>query len=181
MDAFEIDEQTGAVRLPNGLHITDALTKDAFLADPIAANARDEDYGTLPWVHYHLAGGEVEGKPLRVSLCFYDQLLVYVSITADLYPPGPKDWSNYSLQVEAATKLFHEKLLHPMFKQRPEGAGLFGSGSPSEKDTLNRPLGWQFAWGTVGSYHDSRGGGTYIHVGYGNRKEECNRAYMKRK
>lgn len=181
MPSFHINDADGAVKLPNGVCITEALAKDVLLADPNAANVRTDDYGTLPWMHYHFRGGEVEGKPLLVSLCFYDQLLVYVSITADLYPPGPKDWSNYSLDVEVATKRFHEQLLTKMFTNQPESADFSRTSEPSGRDLLHRPLSWRFPWGVVGSFHDSKGGGTYIHVSYGDLKDKCNRKYRMRR
>jgi hypothetical protein len=177
---MQIDREDGTVRLPNGLEVGPALTQAAFRALPASQNARSEDYGTLPWIHYHLSGGQIDGKDLLVSLCFYDQMLVNVSVTADLYPPGPKDWSKYSLEVEAATKQFHDGLLKRIFGNPSKGGSFLFRRLPERKETLEWPLRWDFSWGSVFSYHDSKGGGTYITVGYGNRKEDASNAYRRR-
>jgi hypothetical protein len=177
---MQIDRDNGTVRFPNGLEISPALTQDVFRALPTGSKARSQDYGTLPWIHYHLSGGQIDGKELFVSLCFYDQLLVFVSISADLYPPGPKDWSNYSLEVEAATKQFHDRLLEQLLGNPSKGASFLLGRLPAVKETLERTLRWDFAWGSVFSSHDSKGGGTDITVRYGNRLEEANKAYQRR-
>lgn len=121
------------------------------------------------------------GSFFLVSLCFYDQVLVDVSLTADLYPPGPKDWSSYSLKVEAATKQFHDRLLEAMFGKPTKGGSFFLGRLPEGEATLERPLCWTFPWGTVSSYHDSKGGRTAITVSYGNRKEVAAKAYCSRR
>jgi hypothetical protein len=177
---MQIDRENGTVRLPNGLEIGPALTQDAFRALPDSQHARSQEYGTLPWIHYHLPGGHIDGKEILVSLCFYDQLLVSVSLSADLYPPGPKDRSRYSLEVEAATKQFHDCLLEQMLG-KPSKAARFPFGRlPDVKETLERRLRWDFPWGSVFSSHDSKGGGTDITVRYGNRVEEANKEYRRR-
>lgn len=175
---MQIDRENGTVRLPSGLEIGPALTQDAFCALPGSGSARKHDHGKLPWIHYRLSGGEVDGKELLASLCFYDQLLVYVSISANLYPPGPNDWSDYSLDVESETKRFHDRLLEEILGSPSDGGSW--SRLPGGQGTLERPLGWRFPWGRVSSSHDSRGGGTYITISYGNRHEEANNAYRRR-
>lgn len=181
MSTFSIAPADGTVRAPAGWCAAADLTQDAMLADPAFAGAESRSYGTPPWIHYHLPGGAIEGKPLLASLCFYDQLLVYVSFSADLYPPGPKDWSTYSLEVEAEMKRFHERVLTDMLGKPTRGGGIFTRRPPKGTKTLDEPVSWKFGWGAVGSYHDSRGGGTYMHVAYGNRLEECSRAYRSRR
>jgi hypothetical protein len=44
-------------------------------------------------------------------------------------------------------------------------------------ECLTRPLKWGFPWGTVRSAHDFNGGGTYIMISYGNRRDEATKAY----
>jgi hypothetical protein len=174
--ATQIDRENGAVNLPNGLEIGPALTQDEFRALPYSHHARSQDHGTLPWIHYQLSGGHIDGKELLASLCFYDQLLVELSVTADLYPPGPKDCSRYSLEVEAATKQFHDSLLDQLLGRPSKGAGVLVYCLPEEQKTLEQPLRWDFPWGSVYSYHDPKGGATYITVGYRNRKIEASGA-----
>jgi hypothetical protein len=172
-----INPHDGAIKLPNSISIHSELTQDAMLADPLLADAKRKDYGALPWIHHHFCGGEIEGKPLRASVCFYDQLLVFVTLAADLYPPDPKDWSSYSLEVEAQTKRFHDALLTGELGP-PTHIEHFLSHDPSgPADTLNRPHRWDYAWGRVWSSHDFKGGGTSIVVRYGNRLEDANAHY----
>jgi hypothetical protein len=180
MPSLRIGAQDGTIDLPNGLSISPSLSQDVFRASPAFANARSQDYGTMPWIHYHFPGGNSDGKELLVSLCFYDQILVYVSLCADLYPPGPKDWSNYSLAIQATTKQFHDRLLAQMLGKPTKGGSLFLGQLPKGEVTLKRPLFWRFPWGHIYSSHDLKGGGTNITISYGNRKNEAEKAYRSR-
>jgi hypothetical protein len=173
------NRENGTVRFPNGLTIGSALTQEAFLASPASRNARSQDYGTLPWIHYHLSGGQLEGRELLVSLCFFDQILVHLSVTANFYPSGLKDWSNYSLDVEATTKQFHDRLLEQMLSKPSKGGTFIFRRLPDRQHTLERPLCWRLPWGTVSSFHDPKGGGTYIGVSYGNRRKEAQSAWRR--
>ena len=177
---MQIDRENGTIRLPDGFSISPDLTQDAFRALPVFQAARSTDCGTLPFIHYHLSGGQIEGHELLVGLCFYDQLLIHAQITASFYPPGPNDWSNYSLDVEAATKRYHDALLQRMFGKPSTGESFLFRRLPKGQETLDRPLDWKFPWGSVFSCHDSRGGGTFIRVSYGNRNEEASKAYSQR-
>ncbi len=176
MSTFAIDPNDGTIHLPSGESLDSDLTQDAFRAASALAGANDRNYGTLPWIHYEFSGGQVDGHNLFVSICFYDQLLVYVSITVDLYPHGCTDWSSYSLDTETEIKILHDGLLKKMFDSKPKKL-------PAVKmqDKKHAPLGraifWNLKWGSAGSYHDSKGGGTYIVIEYDNRKEKCQRAY----
>jgi hypothetical protein len=174
---MSIDRNDGTVGLPSGHSISPSLSQQAFRQTALFQEARSQDYGTLPWIHYHFSGGVIEGRKLLASLCFYDQILIYVSLIANLYAEDVHDWSSYSLDVEAATKDFHDRILEqilgaPTARRRVS----VGQMSP-EHLTLACPVTWQFSWGLVGSGHDFKGGITSICVRYGNRHEEANRAY----
>ena len=176
-----IDQYDGAIRLPNGAAILSALTQEELRVNPAFASARSQDYGTLPWIHYRFLGGQVDGKDLHVGICFYDQLLVNVTLSANLYPPGKWDWSHYSLDVEAETKRFHDRWLEKQFDP-PSKSSKLPKGSLSEgQATLEQPIYWKFPWGIVSSGHDFKGGGTNILVSYGDRQEKANYAYLARK
>ncbi|GJM25947.1 MAG: hypothetical protein DHS20C16_23620 [Phycisphaerae bacterium] len=179
MSEFSIDPEDGTIHLSSGASLNANLTQKALRADPAFADARDRDYGTLPWVHFEFCGGQVDGHNLFVSACFYDQTLVDVSISADLYPPGAKDWSSYSFDTETEIKLYHDELLRQMFNSKPKKIRPMEMQS-KQHAPLGRAIYWPFKWGRTGSYHDSKGGGTYICVAYGKRKEECSIAYRKR-
>jgi hypothetical protein len=176
-----IDPGTGAVTFPNGVAIDASLTQDAFRASAIFAQARADTVGVPPWIHYHFSGGHLEGKELLVSLLYYDQMLVSVNVAADLYPPGPKDWSNYSLDVEAATKDFHDRLLTRLLGSPTESPEMSSGGFSAAQATLARPHRWRLPWGSVWSGHDTKGGGTSVMVQYGNRNEEANRLFRERR
>lgn len=173
---MNVDRQTGAVTLPNGWSAGPSLTQEGFRAGEMFPGARSGG-GVPPWIHYRFSGGRLDGKELLVSLCFYDETLVSLSVTADHYPPGQRDWSNYSLDVEAATKDFHDRLLEGQLGE-PTDSPEFSMGGLSEAQaTLARPHRWVFPWGKVLSSHDQKGGGTSIVVLYGNRQEEALRAF----
>jgi hypothetical protein len=172
---MHIDPNTGAVTFPNGFAVGADLTQDAFRDSAMLAQARTDPAGVPPWMHYHFSGGQLEGKELLASLLFYDQMLVSVTVTADLYPPGPKDWSNYSLDVEAATKEFHDRLLTRLLGSPTESPEMSAAGFTRAQATLARPQTWVLPWGSVWSGHDTKGGGTSVMIHHGNRREEAMR------
>lgn len=178
--AMKIDPQTGMIRLPSGFDVSVDLTQDAFRALPVFGQSETHSHGTPPWIHYTLSGGQLDSYDVLVSLCFYDQMLVDASMTVDLYPPGPKDWSRYSLDVEADMKNYHDDLLTRMFGKPSHVYDLPNNGLPPRQQTLARTLHWNFPWGCAFSCHDFRGGGTFIFVRYGDRKEQAERAYARK-
>jgi len=177
---FDIDRHDGAIRLPNGFVVNANLTRDAFEASAVYDAARRLDSGGMPWTQYRFPGGEIDGKDVSVTLAFSGQTLIFVNLTADLYPPGPKSWDTYSDQTEAATKDFHDRLLAYLFADPPT-AGPFHP-DPLSEDTsvFNRPVKFQLPWGSAESTHDPRGDETYITVSYGNRYAEAARAFNDR-
>lgn len=175
---MQIDRENGVVVLPNGVTISPTLTQDAFCALPAGRESQSQDYGTLPWIHYRLSGGDIDDKEILVSLCFYDQMLVRASLTANHYPPGPRNWSSYSLEVEAAIKHFHDRLLEKLLGRPSKGPSFLLHRLPEGEGTLSRPLEWRFPWGKLCSTHDSKGGGTFIRVSYGNRYQEASELYV---
>jgi hypothetical protein len=176
-----IDKENGTVKLPSGFSIGAELSQTAFRASDAFADSQRRDHGTPPWVHYHFPGGSLDGKELLVSLCFYDQMLVDVSITAEFYPPGQRDWSSYSLEVEAETKRFHDELLERLLGKSRESKRLSWSWLFGQTSVLEEPHSWRFPWGTVSSFHDLKGGGTEIMLSYGHRREEADWAYRFRR
>src|SRR5580698_2313274 len=118
---IDISRQDGTIHLPNGFMIDAGLTKDAFRASPIFDALKRQDGGAPGWIQYHIFGGAIDGRDCTVSLSFYNQMLISVSLMADLYPPGPKSWDTYSLETEAATKDFHDRLLEYLFAGPAKG------------------------------------------------------------
>ncbi len=91
MSPISIDRDDGTIGLPNGHTIPPSLSQDAFRQTAMFQEARVQDYGTLPWIHYHFTGGTLEGRELLTRVCFYDQILVFVTLAVDLYGPGERD------------------------------------------------------------------------------------------
>lgn len=175
--SLSINAADGTVGLPDGRTIEARLSQADFRGSPAFGEAREQDRGTRPWVHYQFSGGRHDDAEVLTSLCFYDDLLVHAEFTIDRYPPGPRDWSSYSLDVEADIKRGHDRLLtdllgdpHAVLKQ--ELGPL-----PDNRSTLASSLQWQYPWGTVLSFHDSKGGGTSFRVAYGNRRAEAEARY----
>jgi hypothetical protein len=171
--ALSIDKQTGALRLPTGDDIGSDLTQDAFRASALGQRARSADYGTLPWIHYYFAGGRVCDRDLQVSLCFYDQMLVYATVQADLHAAGPNDWANFSLDTESATAEFHLELLTSLLGAATRVTVIPGSG----RAELERMHEWIYEWGRVTAGHSSRDGNTSFGFQYADRFEEARRRY----
>lgn len=176
---MQIDQENGSVRFPNGQFIGPAITQDSFRATPEFSESRGEDCGTLPWIHYHFGGGQLDGKDLAIAVCFYGQILVSLRITVNFYTSENWSWSDYSLEVEAQTKHFHDRLLHNLLGKPTKGGSFILGRLPEGQETLTTPLDWQFDWGRVSSSHDSKGGGTFISIGYGNRHKEASVAYQR--
>lgn len=176
---MRIIREDGTVSFPNGAAIGGSTTQRTFRLTPVFSDAQCKDNGTLPFVYFQFSGGKFRGKELLVLVYFYGELLVSISISADLYPEGNWDWSHYSLDVQAETKSFHDSLLESMlgpptrkFMQPNQDEGVLS--------TLHQPLQWEFDWGSVHSGHDWNGGGTSIAISYGNRREETSKVYQGR-
>ena len=106
-----IDSNIGSIHLPNGFVITPSMTQTEFQNSPLYKKAKAHSSGTFPYIHYSLNGGLIQGKSVLISLSFYAEKLLYISLTVDLYPPGERDWDSYSLETEADIKNFHDTLL----------------------------------------------------------------------
>jgi len=172
MEMIDINRDNGAILLPNQYSLSPSLTRESFQNSEMFSHAQSRNPGTISWMHYSFSGGKVSGRDLLVRLCFYDQILVSADMTVDMYPPGPKDWSDYSLDVEAETKKFHDNLLEKILGRPAASDFLPNINLAAGQECLCRPLKWIFPWGIVRSSHDFKGGGTYMMVSYGNRFEE---------
>jgi hypothetical protein len=180
MQSIEINADNGTIILPNEYLVSPSLTQEAFRNGEMFSHAQSRTAGTPPWIHYSFSGGSVTKRNLLVSLCFYEQMIVSMNMTVDFYPPGPKDWSDYSLDVETATKQFHDALLEEILGKPTESDRLAGIDLDLAHETLAKPLKWDFPWGIVRSSYDFKGGGTFIIVSYGNRQEEATQEYWQR-
>ena len=178
MKRIDINADNGTIILPNQYAFSPSLTQEEFCNGGMFGNAQSKTYGTFPWIHYRFSGGKLSGRNLLVNLCFFDQVIVSATMSVNLYPPGAADWSHYSLDVEAAAKQFYDAMLQEILGAPADSQLLANMNLDAAHECLARPLLWVFPWGTVRSAHDFKGGGTYIMVSYGNRKEEASKLYL---
>lgn len=178
---FSIDRQTGAIRLPNGEVITSSLTRDELEGSSLGKVERVWDVGN-GWWHFCISCAFDSERDLYVDLCFCEKLLVYVNLSVDLDPQGPKGWESSSLEKNAKQKEFQEELLFKMFGPPTEIRVLpsYGSWLP-DFPILDKRSTWSFHWGSIGSSHDSRSGNTSVGVSYGNRFKTAKTDKEKRK
>jgi len=177
---LRIDVQTGLVALPTGYVIGPDLTREEFLSEPHGKSAQTTDNATLLFLHARFQAGVVDSNPLLANACFFDETIVYLDLTVNLYPPHATDWSSYSLDTEAAIKSMHDHLLTDQLGEPTSVHELsLGTSLPAQA-VLGRSLEWKFPWGRVLSFHDSKGGGTTFRVEYGDRLAEANRQYHQR-
>lgn len=165
MQTISINRATGAVGLPDGTRITPSLAQEDFRQGNLFRTAGVRP-GAGTWMNYTFPGGSVDGHDLIVILRFDAEKLTSVTLSLDFYPPGPKDWSSYSLDVEAQAKEHYDALLTEILGPPTEAIHLAGMSLAPAHAALSRPLAWHYPWGTVRSAHDSKGGGTYIAVSY---------------
>lgn len=177
---LHIDAETGHVTLPSGCRVTPELTREEFLSGPHGKVAQTSDNATLLFLHARSAAGTVEARPLLANACFFDETLVYLEMTVNLYPPNATDWSSYSLDVEAATKSLHDRLLTELLGKPTRIHSMSPGSLTATQATLAQSLEWKFPWGRVFSFHDNKGGGTSFRVEYGDRLAESNREYRRR-
>lgn len=180
MNELDINANNGTICLPNKFIVSSSLTQANFRNSEMFSDAQIRAPGTPPWIHYLFSGGLISNRDLYVNLCFYDQEIVYVKLNVGFYPPGPKDWSNYSLDIEAKTKNFHDKILVKILGNPGEAIPIPNMTIESSHKTLTIPFKWIFQWGTVLSTHDSKGGGTFMMLKYGNRHEAAIKDYRKK-
>jgi hypothetical protein len=173
-----IDKNTGSIELPNGLVITTELDKAGFENSAQFSQATPYDYGTLPFQWYRFDSGQIDGHILHVNLCFYSDVLVDFSVSADFYPLNQRTWKNFSLEIESQTKAFHDDLLHKnLGKPHKKVSVPLGQNQP----ILDYRIEYSYKWGSVWSQYDSRAGFSSIGVRYGSRLSDAQTDYQKKR
>ncbi len=173
-----IDLETGRVRLPCGFEFDGGLTQRELNASAFGQSARKFDCGSLPFMHYDIDPGMLEGLRMFGRLSFYAETLLSASVLVSFNKPGAT-WDDYSLALEAKAKAFHDAYLERLLG-RPHSVHRLGiSQLAAEEAVLDTSIGYDFAWGRVFSYHDTRAGDTSIAIRYGDRLEKANAAYQK--
>jgi hypothetical protein len=159
---LSIDASNGSVDLPNGYRVFPNLTEQAFRASAIGQAARIREPGSRGWRWYHFSGGQIDRKNLSTSLSFHDERLDRIELTVDFSPPGPRNWSNYSHDIERQTKGFHDRILDQLLGRPRLRERLLACFRP-------RALEWVYQWGRVGSFLGDRGGSAFISIRYSER------------
>ncbi len=180
MSSINLYKSDGTITLPNGSSIHDDITLDYFKSAIEFAGAKKQALGTPPWVHLRFLPGYVDDHELIASICFYDQLLVSVSLTINLYKTGKSDGAAVSADTELETKSLHERLLRKLLGSPTRHGGTNAAAPTDESERLNCPFYWEYHWGEIASYHDAESGGTFIKIEYGNRRKESNQAHESR-
>lgn len=176
MAELHVSATDGRIELPNGGVIGAVLTPPLLASSPALRDAREWDAGTRPFMHYDLRNaGTHDGRPVLARLSFHEALLLRVHVTVSHYPPEAKGWESYSLEIESAAKACHDELCRGWF----DGLARAKRVGSSDPNGVGPALEWSFDWGTVGSYHDDRGGDTFIGIAYGNRLAEAQRRYRR--
>ena len=182
MGKLDIGKQDGFVELPIGEVMRADLTHNEFRTSAIYLNARTT-HTSDGTADYQFSAGDFQGKRWRARLSFFNQLLVHLDLVANLYPKGQWSQTHFDLNVESATKRFHDELLLKML------------GAPELEDNLevirayelgndhinlaNRAI-WRFPWGSISSFHDFSGRKTEIRVVYATRHQQKMSRFVKR-
>ncbi len=135
-----IDAQTGQVTIGRFV-VTRDLQRDDFVSSAFYASG----YETSPQQGWYIANAKSQrdkGDEFAINLLFKGQRLAAVHIARADAAFGT-DWSNWSQKAELARKLAHDVLL--------------------EHDLGNAR---DFAWGSVESVFDAKGGGSLIVIRY---------------
>jgi hypothetical protein len=173
-----IDKNTGTIQLPNGLVISAELDKAGFENSVCFVQATPYDYGTLPFQWYRFSGGQLDGHALNVNICFYADVLVDFSASADFYDPKPSTWENFSLEIESQAKAFHDQLLQNELGKPHKRVSLpLGQNQP----VLDYHIEYSYRWGSIWSAYDSRAGSSSIGIRYGSRLKDAQNNYRKKK
>lgn len=175
---FWIDRDTGRVLLPCGFEFDGRLTQAELAASAFGQVARRFDCGTLPFMHYDVDPGVLEGLRMYGRMSFYGETLLNASVQVTYNKPGAT-WDDYSEELEAKAKQFHDAWLDRLFGP-PHTVERLGSRTASPVEAaLHTFIGYTFAWGRVDSCHDPRGGDTSIVIGYGDRRERAYEAFRR--
>lgn len=177
---LRIDPLTGRVSLPNGSVVGPELAREEFMSGPHGDEARKMGSGDVLFMHGRFTAGTIDGHPLLANACYFEDMLIYLDLSVNLYPPHATDWSSYSLDIEAAIKSFHDRLLREQLGEPTRAYPLSLSYLTPAQASLEKSLEWKFPWGRVFSAHDTKGGGTSFSVQYGDRLAEANRLYHQR-
>lgn len=180
MSSINLYKSDGTITLPNGSSIHDNITLDYFKSAIEFAGAKQQSNGTPPWVYLRFLPGYVDDHELIATICFYEQLLVSVSLTINLYKTGKPDGAAVSAETELETKSLHERLLKKLLGSPTRYGGTNAAAPTDDSERLNCPSYWDFHWGEISSHHDAESGGTFITIEYGDRRNISNQAHENR-
>ena len=139
---MKIDRETGDVELPElGAALGPTTVRDAWLASA-AAQGSAVGVRNEPWCSYAARTFAVDGRAWQLSASFHGQTLWRVALVA-LGEEFGAGWDGWSERKEQVRRVFQDRWLTQV---------LGGART--------------FAWGTVASVFDARGGSSSILVDY---------------
>jgi hypothetical protein len=99
-------------------------------------------------MYFPFVADQVEGKPLKVTLCFYREVLSHMGFQVMLYPAGVTSWRDFSYAVEERMQLIHARLLEQWFGSSHQKVrdGIVDEAFPALADSLLYIFSWGSAW-----------------------------------
>lgn len=148
-----VDAKTGTITLTSGFLLSPSTTRTNFEAARLHDPARVSNPGT-PWFYFPFQDGNVDGKYLGVTPCFYKSALVSVNFGVHHYPESATSWENFSLETEEQAQRSHAEMLEMWFGP-PHTCSPSGF-QDAKFPLLHRTLGYSFVWGHAWSGFDQR-------------------------
>ena len=140
-----LDAQTGKLSFDDpAITISPGFTKAEFLSSSLAANARPGNQNH-PWVRFAFQPIQARGETWAGDVCFQNDRLYSVSLSIVRKEFG-SSWEDWSEEKELARKALHDHVLFELLGRTAEE--------------------YRFAWGTVSSTYDQKGGESSIHLQY---------------
>ena len=173
MDVQLIQSADGTVTLPSGQAIGASLMHRTFKETGLYEISRTLT-GDAGYTHYLFSAGTMDSKPWTAVVRFFNELLVNVDLSVNLYDPDKWVGKQFDLDVEAETKRYQERLLIACLGS-PEVSSIPQAHAKELSDQqrlLAVPVTWKYRWGHVLSSHDFNRNSTWIRVTYSSRTEK---------
>jgi hypothetical protein len=174
---MRVDARTGEVALPNGFSFSANLTQSQFEAVKLHDPAQVYHHHT-PWMYFPFIAGQLEGKPLKVSPCFYREVLTHMEFQVMLHPERASSWDDFSYMVEEQMQTIHARLLQQWFGPPHQKVrdGMVDEAFPALADSLI----YTFRWGSVWCGFDQRSSSAAAGVRYTKQDTWARKDYERR-
>lgn len=170
---MQINPETGFISLPGKIVFGPDLTLPSLIAANAWGAMRRPGPGTEGWCHYLLPNLRASDQAWGADLCFHQDVLVRVTLAANVHPDGQPAAEGFSPAAEAESKRFHDARLAECLG-RPHKVRRFKlAGLGARERVLEECLLYRYPWGEVSSTYDPKGGCSQILVTYGDRFERA--------